>query len=163
MDHLRELFRYHEWATIQLIDYCRLQAENLLSEHVIGTDRSILHTLTHLVGTEQWYLELLSGEPAADSIQRGEALALPDLRQRFARLSERWGALLERIDHIDLTLPATEWRPAIAHGQNVLVLQAIQHGIDHRAQICTTLQVLGAEPPIIDGWFYWSAAHQPDR
>ena len=56
MDLMRELFRYHSWATIQLIDHCLRQSPALLDELVIGTDRSILHTLTHIVGTEQWYL-----------------------------------------------------------------------------------------------------------
>lgn len=163
MHLLHELFRYHEWATVQLIDHCLNQPAALLLEPVIGTDRSILHTLTHVVGTEQWYLELLSGEPSPDPIQRGEALALPDLRQRFLRESGRWAALLQQIGQLDITLPATEWRPAIVQGQDLLVVQAIQHGIDHRTQICTTLQVLGSKPPIIDGWFYWSTTHRLGR
>jgi len=160
IDLLHELFRYHAWATVKLIDYCLDQPPTALQEHVIGTDRSILHTLTHVVGTEQWYLESLTGEPATNPIQRGEALALTDLRQRFLSHSGRWEALLERIGQLEVILPATEWRPEIAQGQALLVIQAIQHGIDHRAQICTTLGVLGLEPPIIDGWFYWAATHQ---
>jgi uncharacterized damage-inducible protein DinB len=160
MDLLHELFCYHKWATIQLIDYCLYQPPALLQEVVVGTDRSILHTLTHVVGTEQWYLELLSGEPAAMPIQRGEALELTDLRQRFQSHAGRWEALLKQLAQLDVVLPATEWRPAIAQGQDLLVMQAIQHGIDHRTQICTTLSVLGLEPPLIDGWFYWTATHQ---
>lgn len=159
MNLLRELFRYHAWATVELINHCLNQPPAMLDEPVIGTDRSILHTLTHIVGTEQWYLELLSGEPAAEPIQRGEALTLVDLRQRFLEHSSRWTALLERIEQLAITLPATEGRPAVEQSQDLLVMQAIQHGIDHRAQICTTLQVLGLEPPIIDGWFYWAATH----
>jgi uncharacterized damage-inducible protein DinB len=160
MDLLSELFRYHAWATVQLIDYCLGQPPATLDELVIGTDRSMLHTLTHVVGTEQWYLELLTGEPAANPIQRGEALALPDLRQRFLSHSGRWDALLERIGQLEISLPATDWRPEVAQGQALLVVQAIQHGIDHRTQICTTLATLGLAPPIIDGWFYWAATHQ---
>jgi uncharacterized damage-inducible protein DinB len=163
MDLLRELFRYHAWATMQLIDYCLNQPPALLHEVVVGTDRSILHTLTHIVGTEQWYLELLSGEPAAVPIQRGEALALTDLGQRFQSHTARWEALFERLGQLEIVLPATEWRPAITQGQDLLIIQAIQHGIDHRAQICTTFGVLGLEPPIIDGWFYWMATHQAER
>ena len=163
MDLLRELFRYHAWATRQLIHSCLNHSPALLDEVVLGTDRSILHTLTHIVGTEQWYLELLSGEPAAAPIQRGEALELIDLRQRFQSHAARWEALVERLGQLEITLPATEWRPALAQAQDLLILQAIQHGIDHRTQICTTLGVLGLEPPSIDGWFYWKATHQAER
>jgi uncharacterized damage-inducible protein DinB len=133
-----------------------------LHEVIVGTDRSILHTLTHVVGTEQWYLEALTGEPAAAPVRRGEVLSLSDLPQRCASQSDRWEALLDRIAQVDVTLPADESRPATPHGQNLLVVQAIQHGIDHRTQICTTLRVLGLEPPTIDGWSYWAATHPPD-
>jgi uncharacterized damage-inducible protein DinB len=115
-----------------------------------------------VVGTEQWYLEALTGEPAAVPVRRGEVLSLTDLRQRCASQSGRWEALLDRIAQVDVTLPADESRPETPHGQNLLVVQAIQHGIDHRTQICTALRVLGLEPPAIDGWSYWAAIHPPD-
>ena len=162
MDLLRELFRYHAWATLRLIDNCIGQPSEILHEVVVGTDRSILHTLTHLVGTEQWYFEALTGEPAATAIRQGEVLSLTDLRQRYQSQSRHWEALLDQIAQLDVTLPADEARPETPHGQNLLVVQAIQHGIDHRTQVCTALRVLGLEPPKIDGWSYWAATHQSD-
>jgi uncharacterized damage-inducible protein DinB len=162
MDLVRELFRYHTWATTQLIDFCLNLPPAILHAVVIGTDRSIVHTLTHVVGTEQWYLELLSGESAAQPIQRGEVLALTELRKRFQSHERRWEALFERLEQLHVLLPATEWRPAIAEGQDLLIIQALQHGIDHRSQICTTLGMLGLEAPILDGWFYWRATHQTE-
>jgi uncharacterized damage-inducible protein DinB len=159
MDLLRELFRYHTWATLQLIDNCMSHPPDALHKVIVGTDRSILHTLTHVVGTEQGYLESLTNEKATDPIRRGEVLSLTDLRQRCQDQSHRWEAVLRRITQLDVTLPADGPRPETLHGQNLLVVQAIQHGIDHRTQICTTLSVLGLEPPEIDGWSYWSAAH----
>ncbi len=158
MDLLREMFHFHKWATLQLVDYCAGQSPELMEKMVVGTDRSIRHTLTHIAGTEQWYLELLTGEAAQSPIRWGEVLELPDLRERFVHESQRWERVLDRIGEIDVTIPATEWRHEIQHGQNVLVLQAIQHGIDHRTQICTTLSVLGLTPPHLDGWTYWAQA-----
>jgi uncharacterized damage-inducible protein DinB len=160
MDLLCELFRYHVWATLHLIDTCMGYPPTILHEMVVGTDRSILHTLTHLVGTEQSYLETLTGAPAETPIRRGEVLSLTDLQQRYLTQPDRWESLLERLADIDVTLPADGERPATLHGQNLLVMQALQHGIDHRTQICTTLHMLGLEPPAIDGWSYWAAAHQ---
>ena len=162
MDLLCEMFRYHAWAALHLIEACMAYPPEIVHETIVGTDRSILHTLTHLVGTEQSYLETLTGAPAAAPIRRGEVLSLADLLQRQQENSPRWEAMLARINDLDVTLPADEARPPTPHGQNLLVVQAIQHGIDHRTQICTTLQVLGVLPPAIDGWSYWSAAHQAD-
>lgn len=162
MDLLRELFRYHSWANLQLFDYCIEQPPDVMHAVVVGTDRSILHTLTHVVGTEEEYLEVLTGEPTETPIRRGEILSLVDLRGRCERQSLRWEAVLDRIAYLDVTLPAVESRTETPHGQNLLVVQAIQHGIDHRTQICSALRVLGRVPPNIDGWAFWVAT-QPSN
>jgi uncharacterized damage-inducible protein DinB len=162
MDLLRELFRYHTWANLQLIDNCISQPPDAMGEMVTGTDRSIIHTLTHIIGTEQGYLETLTSERVGDSIRKGEILSLTNLRQRCEKQSLSWEAALDQIDQLDMTLPAEDERPETPHGQNLLVVQAIQHGIDHRTQICTALSVLGLQPPLIDGWSYWAYTHRTD-
>jgi uncharacterized damage-inducible protein DinB len=163
MDLLREMFRYHSWATTKLLDACTNYPLTRLDELVVGTDRSILHTLTHLVGTEQLYLETLTGEAATTPIRRGEVLSLTDLQLRYHTHLQHWEALLARIAVLDITLPADLERPALPQGQNLLIVQVIQHGIDHRTQICTTLHILDMQPPPIDGWSYWAATHQADK
>ena len=47
--------------------------------------------------------------------------------------------MVDRIAQLDVTLPAEESQAETPHGQNLVVVQAIQHGIDHRTQICTGL------------------------
>ncbi len=160
MSILHELVRYDKWATLQLIEYCQRQSPTLLQEIVIGTDRSILHTLTHLIGSEQEYLEELIGEKDLSPVRQGQILSLQEVRNRCEQLSRNWEELLGRIEQIDITLPANGSWPETRHGQNLLILQSLQHGIDHRTQICTTFTILGLEPPGIDGWSYWLAEHQ---
>ena len=41
----------------------------------------------------------------------------------------------------------------------VVLIQAINHGDDHRSQICTLLSLQGIEPPYIDAWSYNDAQH----
>jgi uncharacterized damage-inducible protein DinB len=41
--------------------------------------------------------------------------------------------------------------------KSVLLIQALQHGIEHREQICATLTCLGIEPPVLSGWAYGDA------
>jgi uncharacterized damage-inducible protein DinB len=160
MDLVQELVRHHAWATLQLIDYCANLSADILKRTVPATDRSILQMLTHIVGTEQSYLQSITGSAAAQAIRRGEVIDLPDLRQRFDLLSPRWQHVLDRLDELDITLPAEESRPATPHAQYLLVVQAIVHGSEHRAQICTALSLLGLNPPTIDGWKYWAALHR---
>jgi len=40
-----------------------------------------------------------------------------------------------------------------------VVIQAINHAIDHRSQIATLLSQQGIEPPDLDGWAYNDAMH----
>lgn len=157
---LNELFHYDQWATLQLVQYCQQLPPASLQEMVIGTDRSILHTLTHLIGSEQEYLEALVGKTSIPPVHQGQILSLQDIMARCEQLRLHWEEVVNRIEQIDVTIPADGSRPETPHGQNLLILQSLQHGIDHRTQICTTLSILGLEPPTIDGWSYWLAKTQ---
>lgn len=159
MSILHDLFRYDHWATRQLVDYCQRQSPAVLQELVVGTDRSILHTLTHLIGSGQEYLGEMSGQKIAPSVQQGQVLSLEEIRYACERLAQGWDELLDKFNQLDVTIPAEGSWPEIPHGQNLLALQALQHGIDHRTQICTTLTALHLEPPRIDGWAYWRSEH----
>lgn len=35
--------------------------------------------------------------------------------------------------------------------------QAVQHGTEHRRQVCCLLRALGIEPPRLDGWGFGEA------
>lgn len=39
--------------------------------------------------------------------------------------------------------------------RSLLLLQAINHGTEHRSQIATILTQLGVEAPEMDGWTYF--------
>jgi uncharacterized damage-inducible protein DinB len=41
----------------------------------------------------------------------------------------------------------------------IVVILAINHGIDHRSQICTLLSQQDIEPPDLDSWAYNDAMH----
>jgi uncharacterized damage-inducible protein DinB len=161
MTLLLELFYYDVWATQQLVSFCQQQSPAVLEEIVVGTDRSILRTLTHLIGSEQAYLAQLAGEAFLPPVRQGQILSLAEIQERCERCMRKWEEVVNRIDEIDITLPGDESWPEIPHGQNVIVLQALQHGIDHRTQICTTISLLGLEPPRMDGWSFGAARHQP--
>ena len=41
------------------------------------------------------------------------------------------------------------------HAEGMLIVQAIQHGEEHRQQVCSTLGALGIDVPDLSGWEYW--------
>ena len=58
---LHDAFGHHMWATLRLIDECGSLTEDQLTEQVPGTYGPILDTLRHLVGSDAWYLFVLTG------------------------------------------------------------------------------------------------------
>ena len=159
MDTLRELFRYHTWATLRLIDHCQELPAEALGESVPGTAGTVLATLVHLVAAEQRYLARLPVEGPSRPMREGMEPALRELRSVFAEQATRWDALLDRGAELNVTLPAQRSWPDTPHAETLLFLQCLHHGNDHRTHICTVLGAHGRDVPDIDGWAYWAAVH----
>lgn len=157
MDPLRTMFRHHFWATLGLIDHCATLPPEQLQVSVPGTMGTIHATLVHLVAADQRYLERLDGQKADPRVYESQVPAPPlaDVRAALAAQAERWESVLDRVGDLDVTLPARGDWPETPHAENLLLLQAVHHGNDHRTQICTILGATGLPVPDLDGWSYW--------
>lgn len=157
-DVVRSMFEHHFWANRTLIDDLeRLPAERL-DEEIAGTYGPILKTLTHLVDADDRYLQRMSGKPVGPYVDRG-AVPLATLRADLDDHDARWRAFLDQLDAGGLRAEIRnrgEGYPDILDGEGVLLLQAIQHGNDHRTHVCSTLGALGEGVPDLDGWTYWA-------
>jgi uncharacterized damage-inducible protein DinB len=141
---LQRMFEHHAWATKTLIDFCaELGEQQTLS--LAGTPGTIARTLTHMVSSEQLYLEAVTGkEPAAWL----EELIVPvaDLVDRAVENAERWWAYLEA--GYDPDQVVSDPRDSARHF--VLwerIAQTLAHGAEHRTHACSILGANGIEPP----------------
>ncbi len=159
MDTTREMFRYHTWATLTLIDHCRGLPPEALHETAPGTAGTVLAMLVHLVAAEQRYLSRLPVEQPSRPIREGMEPALADLRSIFEEQAKLWEALLDRGSEPNVTMPADRGWPDTPHAETLLFLQCLHHGNDHRTHIGAVLGSHGREAPDIDGWEYWAAVH----
>ena len=127
-----DAFAHHVWATLRLVDACLALSAEQLRTTVPGTYGSILETMRHLVVGDSSYLIAMTGErtPWIDE----DRMDLPELRVAMAG-HERGDDGFERDAPMGIGLA-----------------QALQHGNDHRSQICTALTTLGGDPPSIDVW-----------
>jgi uncharacterized damage-inducible protein DinB len=151
------LFHQNTWANLQLIDACAALPAEQLDLTAPGTFGGIRHTLTHLVANEERYLSLLSGQPTAQPIQRGETLSLPELRARAAAAGAGLAREAARVGMDDTVTEEYQGQMTTVPAYIVLT-QAIQHGAEHRGHIVTILSQHGITPPAIDGWAYGEAA-----
>ena len=155
MDPLDALFRHHSWATVRLIDHCAALPPDRLNATVPGTYGSIERTLIHLVGADQRYQHELDGEAPAIRIHERQGHSLAEVRAAAELQAARWTALVLRAPELDVRRRAYDEDPDSAHAEDLLFLQAIHHGNDHRTHVCTILGAHGLEVPDLSGWAFW--------
>ncbi len=150
---LADAFEHHIWATLRLIDACRGLTEQQLTTESAGVYGPILPTIRHSVGADCSYLSLLSDGAVAEIEE--DQLGLDELRAAMEANGPVWAALIARdLDAGTQIVRHREDGSESGAPLGVRLAQALHHGTDHRSQICTTLTMLGIEPPAIDVWDY---------
>ena len=119
-----------------------------------GTYGTVYGTLQHLVGAQQWYVQLITGELLGTRIRRTERRAVEDLIAVATATGERSLRIAETEDP-DRRVEMNEGRASTV---GVIVAQLVHHGNEHRTQATTILGANGLEPPPISGWGYGRAA-----
>jgi uncharacterized damage-inducible protein DinB len=151
---LTHFFRHNTWANLRLLDACMGLSEAQLDAGVPGTYGSIRDTLVHLTGAQQNYLRLLTGEESRTPLRRGDPFpGVDDLRQRMKQSSEALTVAATTVAP-DTILQGTRGGNAYEVPASVVLLQVINHAIEHRAQIATILTQQGITPPEMDSWTY---------
>jgi uncharacterized damage-inducible protein DinB len=148
-----DAFRHHVWATLRLIDVCRALSSEQLDDTCQGTYGSILQTFRHLVGADSFYLTILgvSDVPLVDE----DTADLLELRGLMEQLGTVWATFLSHDLKPDEVIEEHEENGYERRAPvSIRLAQALDHGSDHRSQICTMLTSLGVEAPVIDVWEY---------
>src|SRR5262249_273169 len=114
----------------------------------------ILGTLRHVVEGDAEDLFILTGDRAY--LIDGERVSLADARALMVRNGSGWAELISRsldpdavVREVDETDGFQRWAPV-----GFRLAAALDHGTDHRSQICTALTTLGVVPPKIDVYAY---------
>jgi len=150
---LDDAFAHHAWATLRLIDACLPLTPEQLEAAVPGTYGSILDTLRHVVRGDSQYISHLSGDPGRQIAT--EHMGLLELRAAVETVRSAWIELLAKgLDPDAVVKDVDEGGYVRDASIGLRVAQALQHGNDHRSQICTALTSLGVDPPAIDVWAY---------
>jgi uncharacterized damage-inducible protein DinB len=157
-DVLRAMFAHHVWATTRLIDALDQLDPIHLDARIDGTYGSTTQTLTHLVDADERYLQRLV-TPTLVSIDDAATRPLAGLRMEIQEHGDRWSRMLDAVDGGELhaAVVGKSDYPDTDPAETMLLVQAIQHGNDHRTQICSTLGALGLDVPDLDGWEYWAS------
>ena len=150
---LRMMFDHHTWANLTLLEFCAGLSDEQLDTTAVGGYGSIRATLWHLVGADVSYVERVNGKLPPDPPPRDQFPGFAALMQAV-----RWsGAELLQLAlaaQADTTVRQRPPRLLIQYKLAGLMVQAINHATEHRAQVATILTQLGLEPPDMSGWHY---------
>ena len=151
LDHV---LLHNTWANGTLLNFCRALDPARLDDRAPGTYGSLYGTLQHLVGGEQWYVQLITGELIGAEIRRDQRHTLDELASIAARLGSRALAVAAS-DHPDRRVPVDDDNDRSTVG--TVLAQLVHHGNEHRTQATTILGSNGIEPPAISAWAYGRA------
>ncbi len=152
---LDDAMAHHIWATEQIIEVCAQLTDEQLATPAPGTYGPIIETLRHLVSTDAWYLTFFLDKP--QRLNPDERPDLAELRRVIGENGRDWAEILagNPDGETDTVEEGDGWKFHAPIGFRLAT--TIQHGTDHRSQICTALTSLGIEPPEIDLWGWGKA------
>jgi len=148
LDHI---LRHNTWATRALIVFCRALDSARLDANAPGTYGTLSGTLQHLVGAEQWYTKLLTGETIGRPIRRTDA---PHSLDELAPIATATGARLLGVAASDDPARVIVTNEPRRSTVGVVLAQVVHHGNEHRTQATTILGANGIEPPALSAWAY---------
>lgn len=149
---LSDFYKHNLWANLRLLDACASLSDAQLDATMTGIYGSVRETLMHLFASEEGYAHSVTGEIPTPSLKESTTFPGFDELRRRAKMSGE--LLIEAAEQKDLD------RTLYLDGGTyeclaiIVMIQAINHGTDHRSQIATLLSQQGIEPPGLDAWDY---------
>jgi uncharacterized damage-inducible protein DinB len=151
---LVELYKHHLWANQTLLNVCESLEDSALDATAEGTYGTVRDTLVHLLAAESRYVGAMSGKgEQPDAPKEGAFPGIPELRRHATSQGEQLLSLAERVadnEIINVERGGQRYEIPIS----IFFAQAINHGTEHRAHVCTALTQYGIEPPNLDVWTY---------
>jgi len=151
------MFRYDHWANARLLESCRLLTEAQLDARPPGISGTVAELLMHIVGGEATSILRTMGRQHEGELNRqSEWPGLDGLISIANRTGEELIAIAERFDAD--TQVELSWRGKVySYPKSFFLVQAMEHGVEHRTEVKVALAQLGFATPDLDAWEYAAA------
>jgi len=156
---LADFFKYNLWANLRLLDACAHLSDAQLDATTRGTFGSVRETLIHIFAGEEGYVQRFTGKLPTPRLQELAPFAGFD---ETAATSEDVGGSTDRDRG---AMEPSQVLHLAYQGQSYevsaifVLIQAVNHAVDHRSQVATQLGQQDVTPPELDGWAYYGVMH----
>ena len=151
MGTFASLYRYNGWANDQILSVAEQLKSDQLTGPAEGTYGSIVDTAAHVLGVEENFLLLMSGNEA----RRPDKPDIATIRRRLAASRVGFERFIAELTDATLTrrfrVPWFQREFTVEDG----LLQAVMHSTEHRADLCAALTRAGLKIPPID-YIMWA-------
>ncbi|HYV23129.1 MAG TPA: DinB family protein [Candidatus Bathyarchaeia archaeon] len=146
LDHV---LRHNAWANKTLLEFCAALEPAALDLSAAGTYGTLYGTLQHIVGGEQFYIRLLTGEVLGIPVRKTERRTLEDLVAIAGLTGARAIDVAANDDAARVISPGEDQTTV-----GIVLAQLVHHGNEHRAHATTILGSRGRKTPKIGAWTY---------
>jgi len=146
LDHV---LRHNAWANKALLEFCATLEPDALDLSAAGTYGTLYGTLQHIIGGEQFYIRLMTGEVIGRPVRKTERRTLDDLIAISALTGARAIEIAESDDPDRVIAPGDDQTTV-----GIVLAQLVHHGNEHRAHATTILGSHGRTAPKIGAWTY---------
>ena len=158
MHPMRALVDRNAWANERLFDFCAQQPAEVVSAPADGDVYGGIDALfTHIVSAECGFLSMITGERRANRTTDQRPVPLGDLLEPMRWVAERWPGALDFARTAEEVFEIQRRSGPAAMTDWLALVQALQHGDDHRNQLATVLSRHGIEAPELDLWAFGEA------
>lgn len=155
-----EFIRYNNWANQQVLEACQGLSQEQLAAAEPGAYGTIRETLEHIVRGEARYAELLTRDFPAPPFAWDEKPSLAKIATYATQVGDALLAAVQRVGPADTVYEESDGQ-RVQYQALAIMIQVVNHGVEHRTNITTILNQGLLNPPEVDGWRYlWS---HPER
>lgn len=142
-----------KWANQRVFSAVSLLPDSALDSYIVNPEWSARHILQHIVSGADWFVYRLTGTEWSD-IKIPTTMA--DVAPLADTLSKRDDMILGAAELPDEEITQTIEGKSETYFRSTMLMQAIHHATEHRAQLIDALEYKSFKPINLDGIDLWA-------